>query len=103
MSRRALLCVMLAAAAVPTLGAFTVRKGWPASAGTGSVQTWRWVALPGAGLEVCLTEQRDPRKVAVTWTPDGAVTAFGATVTAGPTSVTVIIGTRSISVRRILT
>lgn len=103
MSRRALLRVMLAAAAAPTLGVFAVRKGYPASAGTGSVQTWRWVALPGAGLEVCLTEQRDPRKVSVTWTPAGAVTAFGATVTAGSAPVTAVIGTRSISVRRILT
>lgn len=71
MSRRALLRVMLAAAAVPMLGALIVRKSRPAAAAAAAAA--------------------------------GAVTAFGATVTAGPTSVTVIIGTRSLSVRRILT
>lgn len=99
MSRRALLRVMLAAAAVLMLGALIVRTGRPAAAAT-SVGTWAWFPLPGAGLEVCLTEQRDPRKVSVSWTSDGTVTAFGATVTAGPTSVTVIAGSRSLSVRR---
>ena len=103
MSRRALLRVMLAAAAVPMLGALIVRRSRPAAAASTSVGTWAWFPLPGAGLEVCLTEQRDPRKVSVTWTAAGVVTVFGVTVTAGPTSVTAVIGTRSLSVRRILT
>lgn len=97
MTRRALLRRILLAAAAPALGTITLTSSTPTA-----VTTWRWVPLPGTGLEVCLTEPTDPRRVACSWT-DGAVTAFGVTVTAGPTPVTVIIGTRSISVRRILT
>ena len=103
MSRRALLRVMLAAAAAPTLGAFAVRKGYPASAGYATVKTWRWVALPGAGLEVCVTAPGGYSLAAVEWTAGGVVTVLDLSATPGPTSVTVIMPGWSLSVRRILT
>jgi hypothetical protein len=83
-NRRALLRMPLAVAAAPVLGTFAVRKGWPASIGTGTVALWRWVELPGSGLEVfCSSARQNAGTAAVAWTADGAVSWSALSATAG--------------------
>lgn len=84
MTRRAFLRVALAVASAPVLGTFAVRKGYPASVGTGTVAQWRWVALPDSGgLQVFVTAQASGGRP-VSWTADGVVTCGTLSVTAPP-------------------
>lgn len=103
MSRRALLRGLLAVAAAPAFGVLAPR----AAAATGTVRTWRWVALPDSGgLQVFVCAPAALTSTPIDWTPAGQVSApaLGLSVVAGPDPVTTMnAASCGLTVRRILT
>lgn len=105
MSRRSLLRRILLAAAAPALGALTLTESAPIPVDGDHFDTWRWVELPGTGLEAFVAARKGLASTPISWAADGTVTApeLGLTITAHHDHVTTMSAAGSgLTVRRII-